>query len=79
MATLYSNVHAFALPTRAEGWCLPCVQALATGLPTIVTNWSGPADFMHVDYSFPLAYDGLGPSEGGQWTRDQEHYAFIAC
>jgi glycosyltransferase involved in cell wall biosynthesis len=74
MAELYSSAHAFVLPTRAEGWCLPCTQALAAGLPTIVTNWSGPADFMSDDHSFPLSISGVGPARGKFWTRDQ-HWA----
>jgi glycosyltransferase involved in cell wall biosynthesis len=74
MAELYSRAHAFVLPTRAEGWCLPCTQALAAGLPTVVTNWSGPADFMSDEHSFPLSISGVAPARGKFWTRDQ-HWA----
>ena len=43
---LYRRSDAFVLPTRGEGWCLPAVEAMATGLPVIVTNFSGPTAFL---------------------------------
>ena len=51
---MYSAADSFVLPTRGEGWGLPILQALSTGLPTIATNWSGPADFLSQETSFPL-------------------------
>lgn len=49
---LLSRADCFVFPTRGEGFGLPPFEAMATGLPTIVTGWSGP-----VDYSDP--YDTL--------------------
>lgn len=40
-----ASADAFVLPTRGEGWGLPVAEAMTMGLPTIVTNWSGPAAF----------------------------------
>ena len=59
MPALYAAADAFVLPTHGEGWCLPCVEAMAMALPTCVTNWSGPAAFMQESHSYPLPFEGL--------------------
>jgi glycosyltransferase involved in cell wall biosynthesis len=51
---VYAAADAFVLPTRGEGWCRPCVEAMASALPIIVTAWSGPTEFLTVRNSYPL-------------------------
>lgn len=45
-AGIYTACDAFVAPTRAEGWGLPMTEAMACGLPTIVTGYSGPSAFI---------------------------------
>lgn len=45
MRKLMQDVDCMLFPTRGEGFGLPPFEAMATGLPTIVTGWSGPVDF----------------------------------
>ena len=47
MPALYAGADAFVLPSRGEGWGRPYMEAMATGLPTIGSRWSGNVDFMH--------------------------------
>jgi GT2 family glycosyltransferase len=54
MGALYRSADAFVLPTRGEGFGVPVLEAMACGLPTIATNWSGPADFLHEGVGYPL-------------------------
>ena len=54
MFALYKSVSSFVLPTRGEGWCLPCVEAMASGLPIIVTNYSGPLSYLNASFSYPI-------------------------
>jgi glycosyltransferase involved in cell wall biosynthesis len=46
IAGLYTSCHAFVSPTRAEGWGLPIIEAMACGLPAIVTGYGGQTEFL---------------------------------
>lgn len=50
------EIDCFVFPTRGEGVGLPPLEMAATGVPVIVTNWSGPADYMHEDIGWKLDY-----------------------
>jgi glycosyltransferase involved in cell wall biosynthesis len=56
MRSLYFHADAFVLPTRGEGWCLPCVEAMSMNLPILVTNFSGPSSYLSKKYSYPITY-----------------------
>ena len=63
MGSLYRSADCFVLPTRGEGFGMPVLEAMASGLPTIATNWSGPADFLHEGVGYPLQTRGLVAAE----------------
>lgn len=46
MVDLYNSATVFVSPTRAEAYNLPCIEAMACGLPVITTNYGGQTDFM---------------------------------
>ena len=50
MPSLYASADAFVLPSRGEGWGRPYMEAMAMGLPTVGSNWSGQLDFMKPEY-----------------------------
>lgn len=50
------NTDCMVFPTRGEGFGLPPFEAMATGLPTIVTNWGGSADYIDTDDTLALNY-----------------------
>jgi glycosyltransferase involved in cell wall biosynthesis len=54
---LLRDVDAFVLPSRGEGFGLAGLEAMATGLPLIATNWSGPADYLDPADSYLLDYE----------------------
>lgn len=52
LAKLYASANAFMLPTKAEGWGLPIIEAMASGLPVIVTDYSAHTDFVNEDIGY---------------------------
>jgi len=54
LADIYRSVDAFVLPTRAEGWGLSLLEAMACGLPCIVTGYSGLTEFATADCTYHL-------------------------
>ena len=56
IADLYRSCDADVFTTRSEGWGLPIVDAMASGLPTIVTNYSAQTDYIHQKNAYLLDY-----------------------
>ncbi len=54
MASLYRSADIFVLLTRAEGWGLPVIEALACGTPAIATDYGPISDYLSDEYSFPV-------------------------
>lgn len=51
---LYKTFDCFVFPSHAEGSGLPPREAMATGLPTILTNWSGLSEICNPEFNYPL-------------------------
>jgi glycosyltransferase involved in cell wall biosynthesis len=79
---LLREMDVLVLPSRGEGFGLCGIEAMATGMPLIATNWSGPAEYLSAEDSYPLSYR-MVDSEGcvahevrfsGLWAEpDYEH------
>ena len=57
--SLYTSCDAFVLPTKAEGWGLPLIEAAASGLPLITTFYSGHTEFLDKDYIYEIDLDKM--------------------
>ena len=62
------QVDCFVFPTRGEGFGLPPLEMMATGVPAIVTNWSGPADYINDEVGYPLNDYKMVPADS--FTKD---------
>jgi glycosyltransferase involved in cell wall biosynthesis len=60
MPRLYAGADAYVMPSHGEGWGRPFMEAMAMGLPTIASRWSGNLDFMDDSTSW-LVDGGLVP------------------
>jgi tetratricopeptide (TPR) repeat protein/glycosyltransferase involved in cell wall biosynthesis len=86
VARLYASCDAFIFPSRAEGWGLPIIEALASGLPTIVTFYSGQTEYLTDEMAYLLDYtleDIKIPffeskdNDYGQWAKpDMEQFRY---
>ena len=73
----FKKVDCFVFPTRGEGFGLTPLEAMATGIPSIVTGWSGPVEYMTpetgwlIDYTMTPAKDftdSVYKEECGDWA-----------
>lgn len=53
---LYETADVMVLPTRGEGFNMPAAEAMAAGLPLIVTGHGGQTDFVSEDAARVLDY-----------------------
>jgi glycosyltransferase involved in cell wall biosynthesis len=70
VARLYRAASAFVLPSHGEGWGRPYMEAMAMGLPTIGTRWSGNLEFMNDGNSYLVGYQ-LVDAPADSWRRGQ--------
>ena len=67
---LYASAHCYLAPARGEGWGLQPLQAIAQGMPTILTDAHGQAAFAHLGWPLrskmaPAEYFLFG--DPGEW------------
>lgn len=82
--SVYKNekIKALVAATRGEGFGLPMLEAAASSLPIIATNWSGHLDFLNegkfikLDYNLEKIHkekvDGKIFVEGSKWAEVKE-------
>lgn len=73
----FRETDCFVFPTRGEGFGLTPLEAMATGIPAIVTGWSGPVEYMNNDVGWLINYnidpakeftDNVYREECGKWA-----------
>jgi glycosyltransferase involved in cell wall biosynthesis/GT2 family glycosyltransferase/predicted SAM-dependent methyltransferase len=69
---LMQQSNCFVLPSRAEGFGLPILEAMATGMPTIFSNSTGMTGFTNDKYNYPVA--STGTMEPPKWMYPEEYF-----
>jgi glycosyltransferase involved in cell wall biosynthesis len=54
MDKIFYEADAFVFPSRGEGFGLPPLEAMATGLPTIFSDNTGMSEFANHRYNYPI-------------------------
>jgi glycosyltransferase involved in cell wall biosynthesis len=85
MAALYRSCHVLVHPYRGEGFGLPIAEAMASGLPVVVTGYGACLDFCDEDNAVlvpatvtPLHMTELGPSSIGYWWAEPSEEALAS-
>ncbi|MEK7533899.1 MAG: glycosyltransferase family 4 protein [Patescibacteria group bacterium] len=55
LASLYKAIDCYISVDRANGWGMPCMEAMAVGKPAATVNWSGSTEFMKKNNSFLIS------------------------
>jgi glycosyltransferase involved in cell wall biosynthesis len=78
LVDLYRSADAFVLPTKAEGWGLPISEAMACGLPVIVTSYSAPADYLDDSTAYLIRVASMVPAYDPIWYPHPTAFGFWA-
>ena len=75
---LYASLDCFVFPSKAEGIGYPPREAMSTGLPVIVTDWSGLEDISYKQVCYPLKVKKLVKrynfiEQDGNWAIIDKH------
>ena len=82
LASVYASADAFVLPTRAEGWGLPILEAMGSGLPVIVPDHGGQSAYLgpeayRINHRLARIEDPIFEDDDGDWgfwaEPDPEH------
>lgn len=52
LVNLYNQANVFVMPTRAESFGIPGIEAMSCGLPCITTNFGGQTDYCNKENSW---------------------------
>lgn len=60
-AQLFSDADCFCMPSEAENFGTAAVEAAAVGLPVVISDRCGGAEWLHEDASIVFPYSDIGP------------------
>jgi len=71
---LYNQGDVFVSPTMGDAFNIPCLEALACGLPVITTNFGGQVDYVNDKNGWLIDYDLVPVTwdinyESNQWAK----------
>jgi glycosyltransferase involved in cell wall biosynthesis len=69
LVDVFRSCDCFVMPTRAESFCLPILEAMAAGLPVIYTDYGGHRDFCSPEVGYAVPVARMQPVERGFWER----------
>lgn len=79
IANLYADCDCFVCPTHGDSFMLPGLEAMATGMPLLITDFGGPKEYLNDRTGYPLKYKEVdcGYLPGKQAEPDKEHLAYL--
>ena len=79
IAQLYWDADCFVCPTHGDSFMLPGLEAMATGLPLIITDFGGPKEYLSEKTGYAIKYKEVdaGYLPGKQAEPDKEHLGYL--
>lgn len=78
LATLCHRADAFVFPSMGEGFGITPLEAMGTGLPTIVPDAHGISEYFNADYMYGVQYHQGAPAIYARY-KDQDVGKMITC
>lgn len=77
MGELYRGADCFVLPSEGDSFALPGIEAMASGLPLVITGFGGPCDYCTDETGYRIRYKlkEAGYLPGHQAVPDEDHLA----
>lgn len=77
VAKLLQQSDCGLFPSRAEGWNLDLLEAMACGLPVITTYYSAHTEYVNDDNAYYVKGNGLEAAYDGVWFHGQGEWLHI--
>lgn len=78
LSELCGRADAFVFPSMGEGFGITPLEAMATGLPTIVPNAHGISEYFNPDYMFEVKHHDDAPAVYARY-KDQDVGRMVTC
>jgi glycosyltransferase involved in cell wall biosynthesis len=73
LAEVYRTSDCFVMPTKGEAFCMPCLEAMACGLPVIATDFGGQTDYLPKEGLIKI--EKFIPATGEPWIYEWAMWA----
>jgi glycosyltransferase involved in cell wall biosynthesis len=73
---LLNKSHCFVFPSRAEGFGLPPLEAMSTGMPTIIHDWSGLSSMANKKFCYVIEPSGKITAEKYQYPEEYKDIGY---
>lgn len=73
----YASMHCMVSSSRGEGKNLPALESMATGIPSIATNYGGHEMWLSTQWAWPLEYTLKTTAAGTNARASEDH--LVAC
>lgn len=78
LANICKRADAFVFPSRGEGFGMTPLEAMATGLPTIVPNAHGITEYFNTDYMYEVKVKEMTPATYSRY-KNQDVGKMVLC
>jgi glycosyltransferase involved in cell wall biosynthesis len=78
LAALCAKADAFVFPSMGEGFGITPLEAMGTGLPTIVPDAHGISEYFNSEYMYPVTYHHDAPAIYARY-KDQDVGKMVVC